>query len=187
MTTDGTHNIVLVLSRARRHSDEVLVPRPPADPPEQLDRLGSVRARSAALFDGQHAPVRRPCAFPRDAEEERQGHLHEHRRRRTLDLADTARRVLHPRQAHELQRPVLRSRRVRNERALGDADRLAGRRLRRRARHERARDPPRPRLARLHPHAEPVDPEAGASHARRYALDDRLTVAQAVVRFRRLL
>ena len=40
---------------------------------------------------------------------------------------------------------------------ISDAHRLAGRRLRRRSRHERARDPSRPRLPRLHPHAELVD------------------------------
>jgi hypothetical protein len=62
------------------------------------------------------------------------------------------------------RRPVLRARRVRNERALGDPDRLARRRVRRDPRDERARADPRPHLPRLrappqsrHPRAEPAD------------------------------
>ena len=97
-----------------------------------------------------------------------------------LDLADAARRVLHPRQAHELQRPVLRPDRVRNERALGRADGLAGRRLRRRPRDERAGDPAGARLARLHPDAERRDPQARQAHAGRHAADDHLAARAAV-------
>ena len=55
---------------------------------------------------------------------------------------DPARPVLHPRQAHELRRPRLRPGRLRDERPLAGADRLARRRLRRRPRHQRPRHPP---------------------------------------------
>ena len=102
-----------------------------------------------------------------------------HRRRRHAEPSHAARAVLRPRQAGRLRQPGVRPARVRDERSLADADRLAGRRLHRRPRHERAVDPARLRLARLHPHAERVDPEAVAADARRHADHDRLSAGAA--------
>ena len=76
-------------------------------------------------------------------------------RRRAVALADAARRVLHPREALRLLRAGVRAARLRAERALDGADRLARRRVHRHPRHERAADPSGPRLARLRANATP--------------------------------
>ena len=57
-----------------------------------------------------------------------------------------------------LHRSGLRPARVRHQRPLRGAHRLARRRLHRHPRHESTRAAPRPRLARLHPHAQPRHP-----------------------------
>ena len=59
--------------------------------------------------------------------------------RRAARGADAARALLRPQPAHALSQPDLRPDRVRDERALADADRLAGGRLRRHPRHRPAR------------------------------------------------
>ena len=89
--------------------------------------------------------------------------LQDERRRRALLLADATRRVLHPGRAHGLRLPGLRADRVRDERTLHHADRLAGRRRHRHPRDESARAPPRVDLARLRPDAQRRHPEAGAA------------------------
>ena len=120
MTTDGTHNIVLVLSQTDVADDETWYRvRLPILPNNSTGWVQAQRPRSAVRR--AHAPLRRPRALDGDAEAGRQDDLHDDRRRRALDLAHAARRVLHPRQAHELRRPVLRAGRVRHERPLGDA------------------------------------------------------------------
>jgi hypothetical protein len=102
--------------------------------------------------------------------------------RRHADLADAARPVLRPQQVDALQRPVLRARGLRDERALREAHRLARRRLRRHPRHQPAGHPPRPRLPRLCPPAERQDPEAGEPDAGRHAGHHSLGRAPRVVR-----
>ena len=91
----------------------------------------------------------------------------------------TPRGELRPRQADQLQQPVLRAARLRYQRPFGSVDRLARRWLRRNPRHERASADPGVYLARLHPHAQRLDPGAVAvdasGHARLDPLSDRQT------------
>ncbi len=157
-TTDGTQNVVLVLARVdispRQSWYKVRLPILPNN------TIGYVQPRYLTQAS-------------------RQDGLQDSRRHRQELLADPPRRVLHPQQAHELQQPVLRADRFRNERPQSHSDRLAGRRLRRRARNEPAADHPRAHLARLHPHAERGHPGAGAADARGHAADDSLRLGRA--------
>ena len=76
--------------------------------------------------------------------------------------------------------PVLRAGRVRHDRTLSSADRLAGRRLRRNPRDKRTRDSSRPCLARLHPSSKPRHPASRRADAGRDAGHDPMSSTRSL-------
>ena len=124
-TPEGTTNLVLTLD-GRRTRRGVWIRVRLATTAERPNRLGT--AQDAERLEGGPDPSRRrPPAPDGDALPARQGRLPGPGGRGPAELADAARRVLHPQPALRLRQSRLRADRVRDERALGGADRLAGR------------------------------------------------------------
>ena len=144
---------VLVLGRAVERGGRLWVrvrlPVLPNDTTGWVDRsaLGAYQ-----LVRDQYR--RRARRAPGDALLEWQGRLPRPGRRGLARRADAPRTLLRPEQVAGVRERVLRADRVRHERTLDRADRLAGRRVHRHPRDERAESPPRPGLARLHSHAQ---------------------------------
>ena len=132
-TAEGTTNIVVALSRAvRRGALWVRVRVPHATGWVPRDDARRLRRR-------RHAPDRRPPPPHRDAAARGPPGVPRPRRDRPRGRADARRDVLRPRPADPLREPDLRPDRVRDERDVADADRLARGRLRRDPRHRPAR------------------------------------------------
>ena len=133
--------------RARPRDDadgRVWVRGPAPGAAQRHDRLGAARrsaatARCARGSWSTGAPARRRCCATA-------GGCSRADRRRHRGAPTPRGRVLRPQPPDALPQRVLRPRRARHERPLGDADRLAGRRLRRHPRHRPARPAPGPRL-----------------------------------------
>ena len=78
---DATQNVVLLLDGVDVQARPDLVPRPAADPAEQLDRLGA-EERAREHLRGAHASLRGPRDADGDAQEGRPRDLHDARRGR---------------------------------------------------------------------------------------------------------
>ena len=131
--------------------------------------------RSAPTGRSTHAACRRPRAPARDAAARRARACCACRSAIGTPGAPTPRGEFVVRnRLTRYQQPVLRADRVRHERAIGDADRLARRRVRRHPRHRPPGPDPRRRVPRLHPAAQRRHPAARAGDAGRDAADDRL-------------
>ena len=143
----GTANPLQVLGRTRDAAGRVWVrTRLAVLPNGTTGWVPRTRSRGIACA---HATRRQPPPQARDALARRPagpacpgGH-------RPAAVADTARALLRAQQARALPQP-LRPARLRDERALGRADGLAGRRFRRHPRDGPAATYPGPRFARLH-------------------------------------
>ena len=162
-TPEGTANLVLVLER-RKTAGKLWVRVRLAVLPNgstgwveraALGGYGVVRARLVVELGRLRATLIRDG---RAVFRARVGIGHE-------GMADADGGVLRAQQADALREPLLRAARVRYERTVGGAHRLARGRLRRHPRHEPPRAPARPRLPRLHPHAERGHPATRAPHA----------------------
>ncbi len=173
-TPEDTADVVTVLS-ARTGTDgrvwvEVRLPVLPNG------SVGWVNRRSLGGYQTvRHAPDHRPRTAARDALPGRRTHLQRSGGNRRGSIADPPRRVHRPQPTNPLREPVLRPSRVRNDRSLGGADRLARRWLHRDPRDERTRRCSRSYLARLHPSSQRRHPAAGSADAGRNAGDDQMS------------
>ena len=121
MTGDGTSNLVLVIGEVDKSPTETWYRvRLPILPNNSVGYVPSTWTLSKPLHR-LHPPLCRSQGGDRDAEAERRDDLLDPRRRRRVQMADTARELLHPGRAHGLQRSLLRADRLQDERTLGRA------------------------------------------------------------------
>ena len=148
VTSEDTQNLVLILRSIDIDARQHLVQGQAADPPEQLDRLGSTE-RARQPLRRAHPSLRRPQDVHRQPEARRSNHLHH------VESASAARTGPHragsstsatssPASTAPVYGPLAFGTSARSARP----HRLARRRLHRHPRHERARDPARCRLTR---------------------------------------